>query len=148
MILRLIWALTALLALAACSAPRDSVAPASPATLPASNELAEPGAKNASEPFEPSDGNGTADALAQAGDVDYTCRTDADCTIKDVGSCCGYRPACVNLDSPTFPERVKAECAASGTSGICGFPSISGCQCVAGHCEGINAAATSPVTTH
>lgn len=71
---------------------------------------------------------------AATGEVDYSCSTDADCAVKDVGSCCGYYPACVNKDSPTFPEQVKAACAASGRSGICGFPSISGCQCVEGRC--------------
>ena len=64
-----------------------------------------------------------------------SCKTDSDCVVKDVGNCCGYYPACVNVDSPTFPEQVKAACAESGTAGICGFPSISGCQCVEGRCE-------------
>ncbi|HMB56816.1 MAG TPA: hypothetical protein VKM35_06365 [Arenimonas sp.] len=66
--------------------------------------------------------------------IDQHCKTDADCAIKDVGSCCGYRPACVNIDSKTHPEQVKAQCAKSGQMGICGFPSISGCQCVSGQC--------------
>ena len=72
-----------------------------------------------------------------AAGVDYSCRTDADCTIKNVGNCCGYYPACVNVDSPTFPEQVQAECAASGLSSICGFPSLTGCQCVDTRCEGV-----------
>lgn len=72
-----------------------------------------------------------------AAGVDYSCRTDADCTIKNVGNCCGYYPACVNVDSPTFPEQVQAECAASGLSSICGFPSLTGCQCVDNRCEGV-----------
>jgi hypothetical protein len=70
------------------------------------------------------------------GVVDKSCRTDADCAIKDVGSCCGQRPACVNASSPTFPEQVKAACAESGRMGICGFPAITGCKCNAGQCEG------------
>lgn len=74
----------------------------------------------------------------QVGTVDYTCTTDADCRIKDIGNCCGYYPACVNADSPTFPEQVKADCAARGLSGICGFPELSGCQCIEGRCEGRN----------
>lgn len=73
----------------------------------------------------------------KVGEVDYSCRTDADCTIKDVGNCCGYYPACVNVDSPTFPEQVLAACAASDMAGVCGFPSLSGCRCVEGRCEGI-----------
>ena len=71
--------------------------------------------------------------------VDASCKTDADCAIKDVGSCCGYRPACVNRASPTFPERVKEQCARSGRMGICGFPAITGCKCTAGKCEGTGA---------
>ena len=77
------------------------------------------------------------DKQTKVGEVDYSCRTDADCTIKDVGNCCGYYPACVNVDSPTFPEQVLAACAASDMAGVCGFPSLSGCRCVEGHCEGI-----------
>lgn len=79
----------------------------------------------------------TAAQTAPSGKVDYACTTDADCTVKDVGNCCGYYPACVNVGSPTFPEQVKAACAESGASGICGFPSISGCQCVEGRCKDV-----------
>ncbi|HJT98528.1 MAG TPA: hypothetical protein VJ696_09455, partial [Rhodanobacteraceae bacterium] len=60
-------------------------------------------------------------AKTPADEVDYTCRTDADCAVKDVGNCCGRYPACVNRESPTFPDRVKAECAKKGEMGICGF---------------------------
>jgi hypothetical protein len=70
-------------------------------------------------------------------EVDYSCKAAADCAIKDVGNCCGAYPQCVNKDSPTFPEKVKAECAAQGMSSICGFPSISGCDCVEGRCVGV-----------
>lgn len=66
--------------------------------------------------------------------VDYACRTDADCAVKDVGNCCGYYPACVNRASPTFPDRVKAECVKKGAVGVCGFPEIKGCACVEGRC--------------
>ena len=55
--------------------------------------------------------------------------------LQDAMACCGYYPACVNVDSPTFPEQVKAACTASGMSSICGFPAISGCECVQGRCE-------------
>jgi hypothetical protein len=79
------------------------------------------------------------------GVVDASCRTDADCAIKDVGSCCGYRPQCVNTASPTFPEQVQAACAKSGRMGICGFPAITGCTCKAGQCEGTGADAGNQV---
>jgi hypothetical protein len=71
--------------------------------------------------------------------VDYSCRSAADCAVKNVGNCCGAYPACVNRDSPTFPERVKAQCARNQRAGSCGFPAIDGCTCVAGRCG--NAAA-------
>jgi hypothetical protein len=69
------------------------------------------------------------------GEVDYSCTTDADCAVKDVGNCCGYYPACVNKDSPTFPEQVKAECAKNDMQSVCGFRDIQGCACVEGRCE-------------
>ena len=73
-------------------------------------------------------------------EIDRSCSTDAECTVKDVGNCCGYYPACVNVDSPTDPEGVKAQCAKSGMSSVCGFPAITSCQCVAGQCKGSNKA--------
>jgi hypothetical protein len=76
----------------------------------------------------------TAPDAGQPGEVDYSCTTDADCAVKDVGSCCGYSPACVNVDSPTFPEQVKAECAKNDMQSTCGFRDIEGCTCVEGRC--------------
>jgi hypothetical protein len=76
-------------------------------------------------------------AAAPTGEVDYRCRVDADCAVKDVGNCCGRYPACVNKDSPTFPEQVAAECARTGTAGICGYPEISGCRCVEQRCAAV-----------
>lgn len=67
--------------------------------------------------------------------VDTTCRMDADCTVKNVGNCCGYYPACVNVDSPTDPKGVQAECARKGMASVCGFQDISSCSCKQGHCE-------------
>lgn len=68
-------------------------------------------------------------------EVDYSCHVDADCAIKDVGNCCGRYPACVNKDSPTFPERVREECAQKHEAGVCGFPDVRGCACVEGRCS-------------
>ena len=67
--------------------------------------------------------------------VDSACRTDADCTVKNVGNCCGQYPACVNINSPTDPEGVQARCAKSGMAAVCGFQEISGCSCVKGTCQ-------------
>lgn len=66
--------------------------------------------------------------------LDHSCRTDADCAVKDVGSCCGAFPACVNVDSPADPAAVKAECDRLGHASTCGFREISTCKCVRGSC--------------
>lgn len=83
-----------------------------------------------------------------AADIDATslrigvqCDSDADCAVKDVGSCCGYYPRCVNKDSPTYPALVKAQCRKEGRSSTCGFPAISGCQCAAHECVNVYAGA-------
>ena len=68
--------------------------------------------------------------------IDLACSSDADCTVKDVGNCCGHYPACVNVDSPTDPEGVRARCGKNGMASVCGFPVIASCQCVAGRCKG------------
>ena len=77
-------------------------------------------------------------------EIDYSCETAADCEIKDVGNCCGYYPACVNRQSATFPEQVKAECEKEGRMGVCGFPEISGCDCVEGRCINREGPAAAP----
>ena len=76
--------------------------------------------------------------------VDYSCRTSADCAVKNVGNCCGAMPACVNKDSPTDPQGVQAQCAASGRMGICGFADVTACQCVSGRCESDSSSSTLP----
>ncbi len=68
-------------------------------------------------------------------DIDYSCRTDSDCEIKDIGSCCGYYPQCVNTDAETDSELVKELCKKEGAASICGFESITSCQCVNKRCE-------------
>lgn len=66
--------------------------------------------------------------------VNRSCKTDADCTVKNVGNCCGHYPACVNVAAKTNPEAVQAQCAKSGMASVCGFPQISSCKCVKGQC--------------
>jgi hypothetical protein len=66
--------------------------------------------------------------------LDRSCRSDADCTVKDVGNCCGKFPACVNRDSPADPAAVRAQCAKTGSMSVCGYREIGGCSCVAGSC--------------
>lgn len=66
--------------------------------------------------------------------IDTSCRANADCVVKNVGNCCGYYPACVNINSPTDPQSVKANCTAKGMMSVCGFRDINACSCVAGKC--------------
>lgn len=148
-ILGCVAALVATLALSSCNAPGDSAAgaivdsdaPASPASpalapVPPSAPTAEPKAASVA-PLSGPEGKPALPPPSQGTDQGRACRVDADCAIKDAGSCCGFRPVCVNKDTPTFPEKVKAACANEGRVGICGFQAIDGCQCVAGKCAGV-----------
>lgn len=128
------------IALAGC-APRASEPTAQPPTRAASVRPAEtsPAVPAPSAPASsatlPSPAQRPPQALLVQDGVNYACSTPADCAVKDVGNCCGYFPACVNKDSPTFPERVKAECSAQGMSSICGFQEVTGCDCIEGRCS-------------
>jgi len=132
------WIATALaLLVGACTAAPngETASSADAAAAPAQPVMAaRPVPKLPQQPATPPRTGTVKDATA-AQEVDYSCATDADCTVKDVGNCCGYYPACVNVDSPTFPDQVKAECARSGTMSVCGFPAIEGCQCVDNRCQ-------------
>jgi hypothetical protein len=67
--------------------------------------------------------------------LDRSCRTGADCAVKNVGNCCGYMPACVNTNAKPDPDAVQAQCAKQGMASVCGFQEIRSCQCVQGQCE-------------
>ena len=107
-------------------------APAEPAAVPVAGAPAAPlpvkKPPPMSKPLPP-------ERLGKPALVDRSCKTDADCVVKDVGNCCGYYPACVNKDSPTDPAAVKAQCAASGMASVCGFAEVTACTCNAGKCE-------------
>ena len=120
--------------LAACAAPASM----SPATDSAAAETTSKPAPPTSTPYPPR-------PVSQPVTVDYSCRSNSDCAVKDVGNCCGTMPACVNKDSPTDPQAVRAQCAANGQMGICGFQEISSCQCVSGRCESAQSGGNSPV---
>lgn len=123
--------LACLLFLAACAAPQNTsdIKAAEPPPKLVMEEKTVGPVPNAAIEEKASD--------SKPGEVDFSCNTDSDCKIKDVGSCCGYRPACVNKDSKTFAEEVKAQCSKEGRVGICGFPSISSCTCTNNKCEGV-----------
>lgn len=128
--LNLLVASALLVIVAACRAapaPQAPVQPTPAAPAPSAS------AATTATPAPPRTG-----AVAQ---LDHSCRTDADCTVKNVGNCCGAFPACVNVASPTDPAAVAAQCRASGRMSVCGFKEISGCQCVAGQCTAKDASA-------
>jgi hypothetical protein len=75
--------------------------------------------------------------VREAPRIDASCRTDADCTVKNVGNCCGAMPACVNKDSPVDPSAVQSQCAKEDRVSACGFRQIDACSCNAGHCAAV-----------
>ncbi len=113
--LRLSLLLSLLFALTACTAPAATAPVTSQATPPS------PVAEQTSPATPPVV-------------VDTSCKVDADCTVKNVGNCCGYYPSCVNVNSATDPAGVQASCQAKGMMSVCGFPEIQGCSCVQGKC--------------
>ena len=85
-----------------------------------------------------------ANRVREAPAIDYSCKADTDCTVKNVGNCCGEMPACVNKDSPADPAAVQSQCAKDGRMGACGFRAISSCSCSAGRCRPAEASLPSP----
>jgi hypothetical protein len=137
---KLAWATMAIamLASASCNAPGDSPAGGTADTnVQAPQPVASNPAAAPTSPMSGPEGKPGLPPLSLGADTGRACGNDSDCAVKDAGSCCGYRPVCVNKGTPTFPEKVKAACAKEGRVGICGFQAIDGCQCVAGKCEGV-----------
>lgn len=131
-------ALLVALSLTACSAPAP--APETPQAAASTPAPAAPTAPAAPQPPKaapvapaPIEHAGTANPMSP----DRTCRTDADCAVKDVGSCCGTFPLCVNKDAKVDPAAVRAQCAKDGMASICGFQPVSGCTCTQGRCENV-----------
>ena len=115
---RSLWLLPLLLWLTACAGQHASSAPTPP---------------SAGVP------HGAPPALADAGGSplapDTRCSRDADCTVKNVGNCCGAYPACVNTAARVDPAAVAADCARRGLASVCGFREVTACRCVANRCE-------------
>lgn len=159
---RLLLAVTVLTAALSASGCNDSdsaetaSSAAAPAAPPASSaDAAETPAKSAAAIDTVNAVEDSLPALAAAGETDAPprtlrdyqqqlsrrCETDADCVVKNVGSCCGYTPQCVHKDVQTFPEQVKALCEQEGRSSICGFQEPAGCSCVDNQCRNSNTGA-------
>lgn len=117
--------------LCACAAPPTDSAQAAAPQAPTQVHPATP-----AEPAAPTPAQGvTGVSVPAVVRIDRSCRSDADCTVKNVGNCCGAMPACVNVNSPTDPAGVQAECARSGRMSVCGFKAIESCQCSEGQCR-------------
>ncbi|MBK6725869.1 MAG: hypothetical protein IPG63_01195 [Xanthomonadales bacterium] len=71
---------------------------------------------------------------AGAPDAPLACETDAQCTVKNVGNCCGEFLACVHVDQAVDVAAVKRRCESEGLSSVCGQRDIAGCRCDAGQC--------------
>lgn len=68
-------------------------------------------------------------------ELNLSCETDSDCAITNVGNCCGFYPTCTNAEeSGAAPDLVNLLCEQNGLVSVCGYPSISGCQCIDGTC--------------
>ena len=124
---------------AGCAGPRSDAAvvaipaPAKPATVaPTSTPPVASRAANSPTIAAPPARAGVLNPLSRPDDL--SCKSDADCVIKDVGSCCGYRPQCLNKEAKTFPDQVKAKCAREGRVSTCGMLAVIGCECVQGKC--------------
>ena len=113
----------------------DDARPATPES-PAAGAASPPAPAPVARAAGPSQGDSPGGDHARA--LDDRCSSDADCEVKDVGSCCGYRPRCLHRDSPTFAEEVKARCRAEGRVGHCGIAAVAGCACEAGRCVSVN----------
>jgi hypothetical protein len=73
-------------------------------------------------------------AATEAASAPLTCQTDAQCTVKNVGNCCGEFLACVHVDQAVDAAAVKRRCEAEGLASICGHRDIAGCRCDSGRC--------------
>ena len=140
-ILLLVLSLAACVAGPAQQVPRDSTGTAiswerPPAAIGPETALPQAQQADASGIASPTRMPTTTSTSSDLSHPDYSCKTSADCAVKDVGNCCGQYPACVNKDSRTFPAQVRAQCSKEHRMGVCGFPAIHGCECVAGRCEG------------
>ena len=68
--------------------------------------------------------------------INYSCNVDSDCVIVDKHNCCGYYPVCANKNSKPNPDFVNFQCKLFGGLGVCGYPSVDGCECIENKCSG------------
>lgn len=92
--------------------------------------------KSAASPAKDAKKEATETLNAYYAAIDYACKASSDCEIKNIANCCGQYPQCVNRNAKTDPELVAILCAKEGAASVCGFPSISSCECINNRCEG------------
>jgi len=118
----------------------DSSSPASGAPGDGGGVLIIPGHSSSSNGPKPMDASirdaAPADASQDAGSSPYACQTNNDCTIRDVGNCCGYYPRCANANAIFTPPSCSG-----GQAGVCGFPAIDSCTCRQNVCRSLQAGA-------
>ena len=81
------------------------------------------------------DGGATSDSGVDASTSAYACQQNLDCTVKDVGSCCGYLPRCANVSANFAPP----DCS-HGQIGVCSLPFIDHCECRQNLCVDVQVA--------
>jgi len=89
---------------------------------------------HSSKPAPPKGGPLPPQRVVETLPLDRSCRADADCVVKDIGSCCGAFPSCVNRDSPTDPAAVQAACDKNGPAAHCSRRVLEQCACRQGQC--------------
>ena len=69
----------------------------------------------------------------------FGCTEHSECTVKNVGNCCGYYPECVNINYEPDPEAVQAACIANGITGIICEPTVlKSCECTMSKCKAVH----------
>ena len=91
-------------------------------------------AGHSSRPAPPKGGPLPPQRVVETVPLDRSCQADADCVVKDIGSCCGAFPACVNHDSPTDPAAVQAACDKHAPAAHCSRRVLDQCACRQGQC--------------
>ena len=75
------------------------------------------------------------DDLVTSDDWVYYCKSNSDCEIKNIGSCCGYYPSCVNKNFSPDLDAVRKECKEMWFVSVCWHEVIDRCRCVNNTCE-------------
>jgi len=89
---------------------------------------------HSSRPAPPKGGPLPPQRVVETVSLDRSCQADADCVVKDIGSCCGAFPSCVNRNSPTDPDAVQAACDKNGQAAHCSRRVLEQCACRQGQC--------------